>query len=84
MTMTCLVELRLADASGFAEVGVNDLHQLAELMPGPILSYEVHFVSERLSNPAVIADTELFDQLSGILKDIAASANSTVEGNGSI
>lgn len=72
MPLSVLIELRVADVTGFVEVSINNLHQLAILMPGSVVSYEVHRIDERPSDFAVIDDIDLVDLLSRIATEIAA------------
>ena len=69
MTIKCLIAIDTPDGKGFAEVHANSLHQLAELMPGSVLRYEICHYEEAAQSP-VIQDSELFDLLAGVLADM--------------
>ena len=69
MTLICLVSLSTPDGCGFAEVRVNSLHQLAVVMPAPVVSYEIRYQVNCGCGTQVL-DVELFDLLMGVVKDI--------------
>ncbi len=69
MTRHCLVCISTLDGTGFAEVQVNSVHQLAMVMPGAVISYEVQNQGESTSG-ANVEDDELFDLLMGAVQDI--------------
>lgn len=69
MTLNCLICLSTPDGRGFAEVRVNSLHQLAVVMPAPVISYEVRSQVVSTSGARVL-DAELFDILEGAVRDI--------------
>ena len=69
MTLNCIVCMSTPEGCGFAEVRVNSLHQLAVVMPAPVVSYEVRSQVECPSGAQVV-DAELFDLLIGVVHDI--------------
>jgi len=46
MTIRCLICICTSSGSDYVEVTANDLHQVALLMPGTVLSYEVQEICE--------------------------------------
>ena len=69
MTIRCLLSIVCPAGKGFGEVKANSLHQLALIMPAAVVSYEVRHIDEE-SGYATVDDSELFDLLAGLLKDI--------------
>ena len=69
MTFNCLVCMSTPEGCGFAEVRVNSLHQLAVVMPAPVVSYEIRSQVE-CPGSAQVVDAELFDVLVSVVQDI--------------
>jgi len=69
MTLNCLVCMSTPDGCAFAEVRVNSLHQLAVVMPAPVVTYEIRCQVECACGAQVL-DAELFDLLIGVVRDI--------------
>lgn len=70
MPLNCLICMSTADGIGFAEVRVNSLHQLATLMPGNVVAYEVRQQINSTAG-ARVDDAELYDVLNGAVSEIA-------------
>ncbi len=69
MTIMCLLHIHTGTGDGFAEVTTNDLHQLAMLMPGSVIAYEIEKIDHASARSAV-DDSELFAELTAIAEDI--------------
>ncbi len=70
MTLNCLISLLTPQGVGFTEVRVNSLHQLAILMPGSVLTYEICQQAQTTSG-ARVDDAELFNLLTWAVSEIA-------------
>ncbi len=70
MTLNCFISLLTPQGKGFTEVRVNSVHQLAVLMPGTVLAYEIHQQAQTTSG-ARVDDAELFNLLTRAVSEIA-------------
>lgn len=72
MTFRCLLCIHTPCGQGFAEIHCNSLHQLAILMPGQVISYEVEGIANDPLNPTVV-DDELTHVLIGFCSDLGVT-----------
>lgn len=79
MTIRCVVCIQTGSGKEYVEANVNDLHQVALLMPGNVLSYEVQQISE-LALPRTVKDSDLFAELSIIAPQILPNDTSIADG----
>lgn len=70
MAICCLISLTTTAGTGYVEVCINSLHQLALIMPAPVISYEVQRQVDQTIHSQNILDNELYDLLIGLLDDI--------------
>lgn len=70
MTIRCLICICTSSGSDYVEVTANDLHQVALLMPGTVLSYEVQEICE-LAQPRTVSDSDLFSELDITAPDVS-------------
>jgi hypothetical protein len=70
MTFRCLLCIDTPSGQGFAVVHCNSLHQLALIMPGLVISYEVQEMATDPFNPTVL-DDELISVLVGFCSDLS-------------
>ena len=69
MSLRCLLELTTSDGTCYAMVCVHTLHQLAVLMPAPVVSYELQIIEE-LPCSGPVDDDELYMELMHIIEDM--------------
>lgn len=68
MALDCLVTFITATGRGTAEVRANSLHQLAVLMPGAVVTYQVRDNGD--CKGVVVSDDDLYSQLVSVIGDI--------------
>ena len=73
MALNCLICMSTPNGTGYTEVRINSLHQLAMLMPGHVVTYEV--CQQLVTNSgARVEDAELFDLLIWAVSEIGVTA----------
>lgn len=71
MTIRCVICIFKSSGSHYIEVNANNLHQIALVMPGTVVSYKIQEIFE-LVEPKAVNDADLFAQLDGTIFETIA------------